>query len=131
LWIFLTEILTASTRQTSILWRVDNTAALAHIRKEGGLRGKRLLEEAERILLLHQRQLRIMPAFIPTEENVQADAASRFQLVPDWHLDPRVFRQIWSLWGPPHIDLFALGGWVVVHPQDVPGFSPLIPLALS
>jgi hypothetical protein len=108
LWIFLTEILTASTRQTSILWRVDNTAALAHIPKEGGLRGKRLLKEAERILfLLHQRQLRIMPAFIPSEENLQADAASRFQLVPDWHLDPRVFQRILSLWGPPQINLFA------------------------
>jgi hypothetical protein len=108
LWIFLTEILSSSTRQTSILWRVDNTAALAHIRNEGGLKGKRLLEEAERILLLfHQRQLRIMPAFIPTEENVRADAASRFQLVPDWHLDPRVFRRISSLWDPLQIDLFA------------------------
>jgi hypothetical protein len=101
------EILTSSTRQTSILWLVNNTVALAHIRKKGGLKGKRLLDEAERILLLHQCQLRIMPAFIPTEENVQADAASRFQLVPDWHLDPRVFRRISSLWGPPQIDLFA------------------------
>jgi hypothetical protein len=108
LWIFLTEILSASMCQTSILWRVDNTAALAHIRKEGGLRGTSLLEESERILLLlHQRQLRIMPTFIPSEENLQVDAASRFQLVPDWHLDPRVFRQISSLWGPPQINLFA------------------------
>jgi hypothetical protein len=108
LWIFLTEILPASTRQSSILWRIDNMAALAHIRKEGCLRGRALLEGAERIiLLLHQRQLRILPAFIPSEENVQADAASRFQLVPDWRLDPRVFRQILSLWGPPQIDLFA------------------------
>jgi hypothetical protein len=48
-----------------------------------------------------------MPAFIPSEENVQADAASRFQLVPDWHLAPNVFLQISSLWGPPKIDLFA------------------------
>jgi hypothetical protein len=46
LWIFQTEILSASMRQTSILWRVDNTAALAHIQKEGGLRGRHLLEEA-------------------------------------------------------------------------------------
>jgi hypothetical protein len=74
LWIFLKEILPASTRQTSILWRVDNTAALAHIRKEGGLKGRRLLREAERILiLLDSRQLRILPAFIPSEENLQAD----------------------------------------------------------
>jgi hypothetical protein len=90
------------------LWRIDNTAALAHIWKEGGLKGRDLLQEAERILLLlHQRQLRILPAFIPSEENVPADAASRFQLVPNWHLNPRVFQQISSLWGPPQIDLFA------------------------
>jgi hypothetical protein len=108
LWIFLSKILPASTRQTSILWRVDNTAALAHIRKEGGLKGRDLLEEAERILLLlHQRCIRVMPAFIPSEENLQADAASRFQLVPDWHLDPQVFQLMASLWGHPQIDLFA------------------------
>jgi hypothetical protein len=108
LWIFLKEILPALTRQTSILWRVDNTVALAHIRKEGGLMGRRLLREAERILILmDSHQLRILPAFIPSEENLQADAASRFQLVPDWHLDPRVFWRISSLWGPPQINLFA------------------------
>jgi hypothetical protein len=33
------------------------------------------------------------------------DAASRFQLVPDWHLDPSVFCQVISLWGTPQIDL--------------------------
>jgi hypothetical protein len=108
LWFFLTEILPASTCQSSILWRVDNTAALAHVRKEGGLMGRDLLEEAERILLLlHQRQLRVLPTFIPSEENLQADAASRFQVVPDWHLNPRVFQQISSLWNPPQIDLFV------------------------
>jgi hypothetical protein len=76
--------------------------------RRGGLRGRALLEGAERILLLaHQRQLRLLPAYIPSEENVQADAASRFQLVPDWQLAPRVFRQISALRGPPQIDLFA------------------------
>jgi hypothetical protein len=102
------EILPATTRQTSIIWRVDNTAALAHIRKEGGLKGRRLLREAERILILmHSRQLRVLPAYIPSEENLQADAASRFQLVPDWHLNVNVFHQISTLWGTPQIDLFA------------------------
>jgi hypothetical protein len=78
-------------RQTSILWRIDNTTALAHIRKEGGLQGRDLLKEAEKILLAHQRQLRLLPAFIPSEENIQADAASRFQSIPDWHLAPESF----------------------------------------
>jgi hypothetical protein len=95
-------------RQTSILWRIDNTMALAHVRKEGGLRGRALLEGAERILLLaHQHQLCLLPAFIPSEENVQADAASRFQSIPDWHFAPRVFHQILALRGPPQIDIFA------------------------
>jgi hypothetical protein len=76
-------------------------------RPEGGLKGRDLLEAERILLLLHQRQLRIMPAFIPSEENLQADAASRFQLVPDWHLDPHHFQKISSLWGPPQIDLFA------------------------
>jgi hypothetical protein len=108
LWIFLTEILPASMRMTSILWRINNMAVLAHIRKEGGLRGRPLLEAAERILLLaHQHQPCILPTFILSEENNQADAASRFQLVPDWHLAPDVFHLISSLWGQPQIDLFA------------------------
>jgi hypothetical protein len=90
------------------LWRIDNTAALAHIRKEGGLKGRPLLEAAERIILLaHQRHLRFLPAFIPSEENIQADAASRFQSIPDWHLSSRVFLQISALRGLPQIDLFA------------------------
>jgi hypothetical protein len=77
------------------LWKIDNTTALAHVRKEGGLRGRALLEGAKRIVLLtHQRQLRLLPVFIPSEENVQADAASKFQSIPDWHLTPRVFHQI-------------------------------------
>jgi hypothetical protein len=82
--------------------------ALAHIRKEGGLRGRALLEGAERILLLaHQRQIRLLPSFISSEENMQADAALKFQLLPDWHLAPRIFLQMSTLWGPPQIDLFA------------------------
>jgi hypothetical protein len=104
LWIFLARFLPPSSRQTSILWRIDNTAALAHIRKEGGLRGRALLQGAERILLLaHQHQLHLLPAYIPSEENVQTNAA------PDWHwhLTPRVFHQISALRGPLQIDLFA------------------------
>jgi hypothetical protein len=108
LWNYLARVLPPSTRQTSILWRINNTTALSHIRKEDGLRGRDLLEEAKKILLLaHQRQLRLLPVFIPSEENIQADAASRFLTIPDWCLSPRVFDQISLLKGPPLIDLFA------------------------
>jgi hypothetical protein len=53
----------------------------------------RCLEWAGKILsLAHSKQLRILPVFIPSEEILQADAASRFQEVPDWHLVPQVFK---------------------------------------
>jgi hypothetical protein len=75
---------------------------------QGGLKTRVLLEWAEKILLLaHQRHLRILPAFIPSEENLQADAASRFQSLPDWHLSPDVFLQIVACKGLPQVDLFA------------------------
>jgi hypothetical protein len=82
--------------------------ALAHVKKEGSLRGRELLEEVEKILLLaHYRQLHLLPVFIPLEENIQADAASRFQSIPDWHLSPKVFDLISSVRGLPLINLFA------------------------
>jgi hypothetical protein len=108
MWIFLGRILPVSTVNTSILWRVDNTTALAYLREEGGLRGRRLLWEAARMLLLFRScRLRFLPSFIPSGENLQDDAASRFRPVPVWHLVSNVVSQMVSLWGTPQIDLFA------------------------
>ena len=42
-----------------------------------------LLLTREVLLLAHSLRLRILPVFIPTEENLHADAASRFQSLPD------------------------------------------------
>jgi hypothetical protein len=79
LWIFLTRVLPPSRRQISILW-----SRTRQDKKEGDLRGRDLLEEAKKILLrAHQRQLRLLSVFIPSEENIQADAASRFLSIPD------------------------------------------------
>jgi hypothetical protein len=108
MWIFLGRILPVSAVNTSILWRVDNTTALAYLREEGGLGGRRLLWEAARMLpLLRSCRLRFLPAFIPSEVNLQDDAASRFRPVPVWLLVSNVVSQMVSLWGTPQIDLFA------------------------
>jgi hypothetical protein len=40
-------------------------------------------------------------------ENILAEAASRFEEIPNWHLHPFVFRAIAARWGFPKIDLFA------------------------
>jgi hypothetical protein len=51
--------------------------------------------------------VRLLPVYIPTEENILADAASHFQEIPDWRLHPVIFKAITARWGLPVIDLFA------------------------
>jgi hypothetical protein len=108
MWIILDCILPKSLRQRNILWRVDNTTALANVKKEGGTCSPQVLEIADKILIkAHQMSVRILPVFIPTGENILADAASCFQEIPDWQLHPSVFRAISARWGSPSINLFA------------------------
>jgi hypothetical protein len=67
-----------------------------------------VLVEAEKALVLaRQKSIRILQVYIPTGENILADAASRFQEIPDWHLHSFVFQAIAARWGLPMIVLFA------------------------
>jgi hypothetical protein len=36
--------------------------------------------------------VRLFPVYIPTEENILADTALRFQEIPDWRLHPIIFK---------------------------------------
>ena len=82
--------------------------AISYVKKEGGTTSPILLQIASDILLLaEQLRIRILPAYVPTDENLVADAASRFQSLPDWHLLPLVFDRICRRWGLPEVDLFA------------------------
>jgi hypothetical protein len=77
-------ILPKLSKQRNILSRVDNTTALAYVKKEGGTCSPLVLVEAEKALVLaHQKSVRILPVYIPTGENILADAASCFQKIPD------------------------------------------------
>ena len=106
--IFLRDFLPQCDKPVSLLWRTDNTTAMAYIRKEGGTVSRPLLRLARQILLLAQRlRVRILPVFLSSEENQIADAASRFQTLPDWHLPAEIFRQIVHRLSLPEIDLFA------------------------
>ena len=92
----------------SLLWRCDNTTAIAYVRRQGGTISLPLLEIAREVLLLaHELRVVILPAYIASEENLHADAASRQTELPDWHLDRGVFDDLALLWGLPEIDLFA------------------------
>ena len=80
--------------------------SMVYIRREGGTVSRLLL--ARRILLLaHQCRIRILPIFVSSEENLLADAASRFWTPRDWSLPLASFRQIVLRWTLPEIDLFA------------------------
>jgi hypothetical protein len=108
IWHFLAYILPKSLRPQNILWRIDNTMALAYIRKEGGTISYLVLAEAEEALMLaHQMSVRLLPVYIPTEENILADVALRFQEIPDWRLHPIILMAITAKWGLLVINLFA------------------------
>ena len=75
-----------------------------------GSRKPILHEEAMAILsiCLHQ-QIRLEPEWIPREENEFADYLSRIGDVDDWMLNPEVFQELDTRWGPHTIDRFADG----------------------
>ena len=82
--------------------------SMAYVRRKGGTISRPLLLLARQILLLaHRRQIRILPVFASSEENLLADAASRFTTPCDWALPLTSFRRIVQRWTLPEIDLFA------------------------
>ena len=114
--IFLRDFLPPSDLPCKLLWRTDSTTAISYVRREGGTMSLPLLQVATRILLFaHKHQVQILPVYIPSAENLLADAASRFQSLPDWHLRPDVFQRLADLWGLPWIDLFATQASAQTH----------------
>ena len=92
----------------AIRWEVDNTTALAYVKKQGGTCSLPLLQVAAEVLLLADNLgVSVLPVYIPSEQNLHADFASRFKDLPDLHLLPSVFQRMYSRWGTPEIDLFA------------------------
>ena len=88
----------------------DNTTALAYIRAQGGTASPTLSLLAESVLLwAHSHGMTLIPEFVPGKLNVLADALSRSSsLLPtECTIARSALQPVWSLWGKPHIDLFA------------------------
>lgn len=96
-------------RGEEILLRLDNTTAIAYVNKTGGIQFPHLSELAREIWLwCEQRDLFVVASYIPSAENIEADAASRITNIDtEWELSSRVFKEIDSKFGPFTIDLFA------------------------
>jgi len=99
-----------SPKGTNWLVFTDNSTVVAHINKQGGTRSLQLCLETEKLIKnLQQQDSLIKARHIPGCRNVLADALSRPNRVlgTEWSLCPIVFRQLCTVLGTPHIDLFA------------------------
>ena len=93
-----------------VLLRIDNMTAIAYLNKAGGINFKHLSELARQIWQWggENRKIWLVASYIPSRENIQADAASRIKnLDTEWELSQRAFEKIINMFGPVTIDLFA------------------------
>jgi ribonuclease HI len=85
----------------------DNATTVAQInlmsgRSEGLNRILRIL-----VNLCSELNIRITAKYLPGIQNTQADALSRQKDKSDWKLNPIIFKELDSMWGPHSIDRFA------------------------
>ncbi len=86
----------------------DNTATVAYINRQGGLRSRRMSQLARHLLLWSQKHLRSLRAIhIPGLLNRAADELSRAALPGEWRLHPQTVQLMWRRFGPAQVDLFA------------------------
>ncbi len=90
-----------------VLVRTDNTATVAYINHQGGLRSRRMSQLARHLLLWSQKHLRSLRAIV---FNCVADELSRAALTGEWRFHPPVVQLFWGEFGEAHVDLFALLG---------------------
>ena len=90
---------------------IDNTTAVAYIRKEGGTRSSALTKDARKLLTWCDRnKVTLVPVHIAGVRNVEADRLSRAGqlLSSEWSITREEFRRIQSHLGTPTLDLFAM-----------------------
>ncbi len=92
-----------------ILVRSDNTATVAYINHQGGLRSSRMSQLTRHLLLWSQKHLRSLRAVhVPGELNRAANELSRQHALPgEWRLYPEVLQLILRRFGDAQVDLFA------------------------
>ncbi|KAI2645832.1 ORF V: Enzymatic polyprotein [Labeo rohita] len=96
-------------RGKHVLVRSDNTATVAYINHQGGVRSFRMSQLARHLLLWSQHRLKSLRAtHIPGEANRVADSLSRqVSLGGEWRLHPQSVQLIWDRFGQAQVDLFA------------------------
>ncbi|KAI2644258.1 Transposon Ty3-G Gag-Pol polyprotein [Labeo rohita] len=87
----------------------NNTAVVSYINHQGGLCSRPLYKLAHQILVWSQDKLLSLRAvYVAGRLNLGADILSRQGPRPgEWMLHPEVMKQIWRVFGPAQVDLFA------------------------
>ena len=87
---------------------LDNSMAKAYLCNQGSTVSPFLSRLACQILSLTKKHgIALLPAYIPTHLNVEANCLSQDQMLPEWHLLPQVAQAAFHLWGLPEVDLLA------------------------
>ncbi len=95
-------------RGEHVLVRTDNTATVAYINRQGGLRSRRMSQLARHLLLWSRKHLRSLRAIhIPGLLNRTADELSRAAHPGEWRLHPQTVQLIWRRFGLAQVDLFT------------------------
>ena len=87
---------------------LDNSTAKAYLYNQGGTVSPFLSKLACHILgLTNKHGITLIPAYIPTHLNMEANYLSWDQMLPELHLLPQVAQAAFQLWGHPEVDLLA------------------------
>ena len=85
---------------------LDNSTAKTYLCNQGGTVSPFLSRLACQILSLTDKHgITLLPAYIPTHLNEEADYLSWYWMLPEWHLLPQVAQAAFHLWGLPEVDL--------------------------
>ena len=91
-----------------VVLHFDGSTAEAYLCNQDGTVSPFLSRLTFQILSLTDKHgITLIPAYIPTHPNVEADYLSWGQMLPEWHLLPQVAQVAFHLWGLPEVDLLA------------------------
>ncbi|WKY01137.1 hypothetical protein Q1695_015273 [Nippostrongylus brasiliensis] len=97
-------------RDINVLLELDNTTAIAYLKRCGGTTNETLSELAKDIWdWCTERRIRLLPTHRPGIENSEADRESRSfgREVAEWSLNSQVVEKMFAYYGRPSVDLFA------------------------
>lgn len=103
--------ITKNKQNVHIHLKMDNTTAVTYVNKMGGTKSPILTNIAKDLWeYCLERKITLTAEHLPGSLNQTADWESRnvsTMSINSWRLNPKIFAQINSLWGPLEMDLFA------------------------